>query len=119
LPGGRFRGCGRHLAPILGERIEPGFLLVFEQVIESCERRLHGQCGLHHRPDARLHDGQPARRRERRLRRTRRPDHLGGPDQCTGQFVQRGALRLVRRYRLSNLIDGETGHFAIIAAKLT
>jgi hypothetical protein len=66
-----------------------------------------------------VHDGQPARCCKRRLRQTRRPDHLGGKDPCVGKIVQRGTLRLIRLYRLLNLIDGEAGNFAsVIAAEL-
>ena len=82
-----------HLAPILCECIEPGFLLVFQQVIEFRQRLLCGRCRLHDRPHALLHDRQSARRRERRLRRARRPYHPGGRDQCVGKIVQSGAKR--------------------------
>src|SRR6185437_399317 len=59
------------------------------------------------------------RRRERRLRRTRSPNHLGGRGQCGGKIVQGGALRLIQLYRLLNLLDGEAGDFAaVIAAEL-
>ena len=127
--GGRFLGgflghflgrvCGGHPAPILSECIEPCFLLVIQQVIEFPQRLLHGFLCLDHCPDALLHDGQPLRCRERRPRRTGRPNYLRGRAQCVGKIVQSGAQRLIRLYRLSDLIDGEADRFAaVIAAEL-
>ena len=70
--GSRFRDavCSRHLAPILGECIEPRFLLVIQQIIEFPQRLFQGELCLDHRLDALLHAGQSVRCRERRLRRT-------------------------------------------------
>ena len=121
LSGRQFRGpvCGGLLAPILRECIEPGFLFVFQQVIEFHQRLLYGQRCLHHRPDALLHDGQ-------------RPGAVNAA--CAGhdaRIIWAAEINALARsskaarcasfgcIASSNLIDGEAGNFAsVIAAEL-
>ena len=103
---------------ILGDSIQSRFLLVVHEAVELVQRRLHGRDTGNHRLDALLHRGEPAGRRQRYRRRTRRLDLLRRGDRCIGEVVEGRALHLGGIDHLRDQVDREAGDFtAVLAAQ--